>query len=295
MKLLQRYTLFAALLLGADTGASSQDQLQPAKIEPLAIGNLSLPPSQRPRGQFSFGQTVVQKHDLLIFAFANSLKKCNRRLTDFSPILLYGVTDSFSLSITPSIALKFKKNGCCSRGIEDLFVQGEYIFVRRKTAHSSNGGAVVVGVTFPTGSAQKQPPTGLGSPSVFVGAGFGHLSPNWYFFIQNGVLLTTHHHGKKFGNRFLYQTGVGHNIKSPKGWIYSAIIEFLGTESAPDTVCGIRDCSTGGNVIAIAPSFWASSERFIFQAGISIPAYQRRPLSANNDRYYVSGGIAWKY
>jgi hypothetical protein len=88
------------------------------------------------------------------------------------------------------------------------------------------------------------------------------------------VVLTTERHRTKAGNQVLYQFGLGRNIPSPCGWIFAWQIEFDGEYSWKSKFKDLRIAIQAGNVIYITPSFWASSEKLIFQLGAGYPAVQ---------------------
>src|SRR5260221_6694775 len=69
------------------------------KVTQVKLGNFALPGSQQPGPLFTLGQLLVDKHDLLGYAYFNTLKGENQRFTDAHLNLLYGMTDKCSVFI----------------------------------------------------------------------------------------------------------------------------------------------------------------------------------------------------
>ena len=178
------------------------------KIQPNEIGNLTLPASQQPNPLFGFGQNVVNKGDLQAILTVDRIKGKHKRYSEVIPAVLYGISDSFSLFVYQPIA-HFSR--CCNRssGLEDAFIQLEYAFYNYVQPNYFIQATVVGSLVLPIGSSKKQPPTGFGSPSFFLGGTCSYNATDWYIFGSAGTLLTTAHHGTKFGSIFLYQGGVG--------------------------------------------------------------------------------------
>jgi hypothetical protein len=141
---------------------------------------------------------------------------------------------------------------------------------------------------------KKNPPTGNGWFSYFLGTTFVFMSYDWYAFLSPGAYFPTSHHGSKVGNSYLYQWGFARYIKalSPPGCIFDLMIEFDGTYSQKDRGSHGKNLDTGGNVLLATPSFWLSSTSWLIQSGISFPIFQN--LNGNQDKLeydisYVAG------
>lgn len=271
---------------------SSKDE----KIENIKEGNFALPSSQQMFPLFSFGQNIVNKGDLLACMFISRVKGVQQKANSITPGILYGVTDSFSLFMNAPVATKLQSGTTCSSGIEDIFIQGEYAFHTHTTPTYQNQTTLVTTLFLPTGSSHKQPPTGFGSCSFFLGVTASHLSVNWHVFAQPGTLLTTSHHGTKFGDQFFYEFGVGKNFAyAPDKFVFSGMLEFDGTYTKRNKICGTIDPNSGGNVFSIAPSLWFSTQRLVFQAGISFPVSQHLFGIQNKNEYWAAFNIRWKF
>ncbi len=138
-----------------------------AVAEHLWEGNLALPASQQPGSLIAIGQNIVDKNDLLIFVDYDHLKGKCKKNDIIAPSLLYGINNNSSLFIRLPIATKLKDNNQRSSGIGDLTAQYEYAyFVKNRLSYALQG-TVLANIGFPTGSLNKDPHTGFGSPSFF--------------------------------------------------------------------------------------------------------------------------------
>ena len=189
------------------------------RAEHLWQGNIALPTSQQTAPLFSFGQNLVDKGDILAFAEIDYLKGKNQTFAEVIPSFLYGINDNLALFIAAPIATKFNVNKHCSSGLEDMYVLLEYAFHNKETLRYNNQATVLASVSLPTGSTKKNPSTGLGSPSFFLGTTQSHLGIDWYIFASQGILLTTSHHNTKVGNEFFM------NLVSAK--IYAILLSAI--------------------------------------------------------------------
>lgn len=269
---------------------------QEKKVEHLWLGNLSLPTSQMPAPLFSFGQLIVDKGDVTAYSMVNYLKGCDRKFVEVIPSVLYGACENCAVYLNVPIAAKFKENNFCSSGIEDIFVQFEYAYHNKETLRYLNQASIFTSISLPTGSWKKNPSTGLGSPSFFLGTTASHLGIDWYFFASSGVLLPTKYHNNKPGTQFLYQWGIGKNLAySAHCWILSVILEFDGTYSKRNKINGAIDLNSGGNTLFIGPSLFFSTKRFVAQGGIALPLSQHLCGQQTKDTYFISAYIGWKF
>lgn len=251
------------------------------------IGNFSLPTSQEPAPLVSFGQNIVNKGDIIIELSGDHIRGHNSYFNDVIPNIIYGIRDDLVLYVAVPFSPGSKLGASHSSGIEDIPLQLEYAFFNKNTSQWSEQATVVGNVTLPSGSSSKNPPTGFGSTSYFLGTTFAHMTVKWYAFASPGVILTTSHHGTQFGNQFLYQCGVGRFIdSSPTGWIFEWIVEFDGTYIGKDKFHNVTDPDSGGNTIFITPTIWMSSKRYIFQFGVGFPIVQN--LNGHQDKLNMS-------
>ncbi len=263
--------------------------------ELLKIGNFLLPTSQMPGPLFGFGQNVVDKHDFQVYF--NVLQSAGKHVnyTDLIPGFLYGIRNDLSLFVGIPATPSYKNNDCRSKGMEDIFTQLEYVYLTSQTETAATQATILGNITIPTGSSKKNPPTGYGSPSFFLGTTLSHTAQFWMAWIQAGTTLTLKHHNYKHGNLFYYQSGLEAVITTTKKWIIAGIVEFFGVYEQRTKICNRIDCDTGGHTFYIGPSFWASSPKWIFQIGIAGAPAQHLFGNQNKIQYFFETYINYKF
>jgi hypothetical protein len=264
-------------------------------IEPIKEGNLSLPESQQLGPLFSFGQNIIGKDVLQVYSYFDYLKGHRQKSAEIIPAILYGITDSLSVFINFPVSIKNQVNGNKSSGIEDIYAQFEYAAYNKNHLTTIDQWTLVASLYLPTGSQFKNPPTGHGQPSIFLGTTLCHLAIDWYFFTSAGATLVAAKNNNKFGNQFLYQAGMGRNIGTLPGWIFTWILEFNGIYNQGNNVNGLIDLNSGGNLIFIGPSLWISSKKLILQAGISFPVYQHLFGIQNKNDYFAAFNFGYTF
>lgn len=238
------------------------------EVETLKIGNFSLRTSQQPGPLLGIGERIIEKGQIQFFLFANASTGKNNYKTDIRPIFVYGITDKLAFYTEIPYSPRNKEGINKSSGLEDILITLEYAFYQKSSKYSTDQATVLSTISFPTGSNQKNPSIGFGSPSFLLGATYNHTTVTWFYFGAIGIILPTKHNSFKAGNEFLYEAGIGRNICTPPGWIYAWMIEFLGQYSWKDTINNHKDPNSGGNVFSIVPSLWASSNKLTLQLGI---------------------------
>ena len=171
----------------------------------------------------------------------------------------------------------------------------EYSFYNKKTSVYVDQATLVGNITTPTGSIKKNPPTGFGSPSMFLGGTYCRMMIDWFIFASQGAILTTSDHKTKIGNQFLYQFGLGRNIPSPPGWIYAWMVEIDGQYNKKSRVRGNIDHNSGGNAIYVTPSLWISSKDIVFQFGVSVPVHQNLFGVQHQFDYALNLNFSWAF
>lgn len=280
---------FASCALGIDEWKTNQNETQPPHV-----GNFALPSSQQPGVLMSFGENIIDKNQLQLLLFADDIIGSDKHNMDAIPNLLYGLTDNFSLNINIPIAVSFKNGNNHSSGLEDMFFQPEYAFYVQQTSKFVDQATIVGNITFPTGSNQKQPNTGFGSISYFLGATFNRTYSDWIYFTSHGVVLTTSDDSIKFGDQFLYQFGIGRNIAyNPLSWIFSWLLEANGQYNQKDKIDGVINPNSGGNTILLTPSLWFSTPKLAFQLGVGFPIAQHLFGDQIKTNYLLAGNFGW--
>ena len=258
-------------------------------------GNIALPTSQEPAPLFCFGLTVIDKDNLQVFAYVNSLLGKKTDFTQVVPTIYYGITDELTLTIGQPIAAKFKYQNRQSSGIGDFFIQGEYAFYNKDRPSYANQATLVAAVTFPSGSLKKTPPTGFGSPTFFLGATACHMNIDWYIFAGLGGLLTTPHNSDQLPNSIFYQWGIGRNLYYiSKKLIVTLTAEFFGSYTKGNRIRGTHYKNFDDNNFFIGPSLWVTTERFTFNPGIAFSLYSNK-----NDpgigKFLISFETGWTF
>ena len=258
-------------------------------------GNLALPASQQPSPLFCFGQEVIDKGDAQIFGYTDFLYGNQDFVAEVTPSIFYGVTKNFTLSLNIPVAAQLKAFGAQSSGIEDMWLQGEFAFYNRDRRRSVVQATLVTTLFFPTGSSKKNPPTGLGNPSVFLGVTCSYMSVDWNAFIAPGGYFSKDTSGRGDGNKFFYQAGFGRNIAyRSKSWLLMAMFEMYGmVKSGMDGAKSIRGPSFDDNAFYLGPSLWFSTRRWIVQAGIMFPAYQKKMVPPSKNYFFTALSIGY--
>ncbi|MBP6892714.1 hypothetical protein KBB68_04020 [Candidatus Babeliales bacterium] len=275
--------------------------MEKAKIEQIKSGNFALLPSQQPGPLISFGQNMLDQHDLQFFWYTNDLIGENKNLTSVIPEFLYGIRDNFSVLFELPIASVFQVNDEVYQGLQDIFVQLEYAIVDKTTYDTTSQVTLVGNVTFPTGGSPSIHQQNFGSlsfhgPTFFFGTTMSHMTRIWYPFVSVGTQITTTGQNTKLGNQILYQAGLGRNISSNSDkYIFNVLIEFDGSCKEKNKNYEIIDQNSGGNQILLGPSCWFSTTHFTFQAGASWVVYQKLNGIQNKNNYCLAIDVGYKF
>jgi len=267
----------------------------PSKIvDPFKTGNFILPASQQPGALIGFGQNVIDKNELQLFLMADDFLGIQKHAIDVIPGILYGITDNFSVFFNLPYAANYQEGRKHSAGLEDAFVQLEYAFYNKQGKNFSDQATIVTGLTFPTGAALKDPSTGVGSPSVFLGGTFNRTYPDWFAYTSHGVTLMTTHNNTRYGDIFLYQFGFGRNLFDiGTRWIFAWQAELDGQYAKRNRISGVTDPNSGGNVVYFTPSLMAASNKLIFQFGVGRAISQNLYGNQTKNTYLVATNIGW--
>ncbi len=270
---LQLFVL-SVFFISSNLCAEESNGSESKKQEPPKIGNFALSASQQPFGLFAFGGNIIDQGEVKLYFFADGFFGKNKITTDFIPSVLFGITDSLSIFFNFPVLPILKDGRNRSSGLGDFFVQLEYAFYNKSTINYVDQATVLTNVTVPAGSIKKNPPTGFGSSSFFLGSTYCRTWIDWLVFVGQGAVLTTSNHRTKFGDQFLYQFGFGKNIQGTRESIYAWMIEVDGQYNKKNRINGRIDHNSGGNVIYVTPSIWISSKEILFQFGVSVPINQ---------------------
>lgn len=265
--------------------------------EPPKIGNFALPTiSQQPGSFIAFGENIAQKGVVQLNLQGAYVKGKRQYDSELIPNTILHPSDTSSILFATPYTVKSKENDSSSSGIEDMLLQFEHAFYSTSNKCYTDQATVVMNATLPTGSASKEPPTGSGAPSYFLGGTFIRSYADWLFFTSHGFVNTTKHHGTKFGNEFLYQFGTGRNIAYVQNeWIFNWFLELIGQYTEKNKISGQTDPNSGGNVILLIPSLWFSTEHVILQFGVGTPVVQHLFGEQNKNYYLIFSNFGWTF
>jgi len=308
-----------------DLGESTDDREQPE------IGNFALRTTQQPGPLFGFGQNINTKGDLQVFTSPNKIGGTNFSFSELFLLADYALTDVCTVLVALPVALSRRTKSTSffslipvrsetndrdvlakqarmpdpeeqeeillkSSGVEDLIIQAEYAIVDKETPTSELQTTLIGTIILPTGSATKQPNTGLGSPAFFFGTTINYQTLYWYVYGDAGYNITTKKNGLKFGNSLTYQVGFeGIIAYKPKKFILAWIFEVFNIHTKKDIVMNQKNPDSGSHLIFAAPSLWFSTNHFVFQIGVGVPVYQKLTGVQNKTSYYLNTNIAWTF
>lgn len=276
--------------------AKSDEEAKSKEEGPPPIGNFSLPASQQPAALFGFGGNVIDKGEVQLYFFVDEFKGRKNRLNmDVIPGILFGINEEWSLFFNAPFTPIMRDGRHRSSGLEDFFIQAEYAFYNKKTPCYFDQATLVANITFPTGSVRKNPATGFGAPSFFLGGTYYRTLVDWFFFTSHGAILTTSDHRTRIGDQFLYQFGLGRNLPSPEGWIYAWMVELDGQYTQKNRIRGRLDNNSGGNIIFVTPSIWLSSKEALLQIGATLPIAQNLFGKQHKIDYSLIAQFAWSF
>jgi hypothetical protein len=277
-----------------EEGEHKEEVVEPEKL--LKVGNLSFPPSQQPSPLVSFGQNLLNKNQVQALFTANEFKVEKGYFINFLSSVLYGLRADLSILFTVPNAIRFRHRDHHSSGYEDLIVQFEYAPYTREYYTFYDQLTLVANVTIPTGSPDKDPPTGFGSNSFFFGGTFSRMHIDWFYFTSYGGIWSGSSHKTKFGDHYLYQAGLGRRIFNTSEWLFAALIEMAGLYSFRDKIHGVINRDSGGNLIFLIPSLFISSrENLIVQIGVGFPVHQRLFGHQPQNKYLLHTNVNWTF
>jgi hypothetical protein len=243
-------------------------------------GNFSK--KRQPNTNFGFGQNILSKGKLISYLNLYQQKGDKQHSISIIPQLLYGITDSFSITTWLPCLPQNNLNCCKARGIGNLIVQLESALYETKSAKQEaiNQITIVANIGFPTAQSwascppSQQPSPGFNATNFFFGITASHLSELWYGYLSPGAILTTQGHTVKMGNQFLYQGGGGRYLGTLKNAIFIALLDINGNYSQKDRSCSGPNNNTGGNIIFVGPSLSITANQWEFKGGIQFPIVQ---------------------
>lgn len=247
------------------------------KIIPDKVGNFAN--LLKPVTNFGLGQNIAVRNSFTPYLSVTQQKGDCENLITLSPQLLYGITDYFSLLISIPIIVKFDENCLSTKGFGDMLAQLEYAFYEHYTKRSRIWATIVANMTLPTGSkpsryCEDKLATGFGASSFLIGGTASYLGTMWYSYLSGSATFVTARQGMKGGDIFFYEFGGGGNLGNPGGITMMALLEFNGILTKKNKTDGYFDENTGGNIIYLGPSLYASHGRWVIEGGVQFPVFQ---------------------
>ncbi len=258
-------------------------------------GNFAVEPSQMPGPLVGFGEHVIGENLVQLYNYGDAFLGRNKRYIDFIPDAIYGVTDTFSVTLNVPVAVQYKEDDEHSYGLEDISLQFEYAYFGRSRSCFIDQATIVGAVSFPTGSSSKKPPTGFGAVTYFIGGTYSYTLENWFWFTAYGALFPMSHGNSRDGNQYLYQFGFGRYIGFYKGWLFDWIVEIDGLFSSRSKQNGMINPDSGGNVIYMTPSLFAANKNWIVQFGFGFVVQQHQFGHQNREKYLGALGLAYTF
>jgi hypothetical protein len=264
--------------------------------QPPDIGNFSLPSSQQPHPLFSFGQNIVNKGLAQFFLTPSYLHVVQEQYLTYAAQFVYGLSDSSAVLLKIPFAANYRDESNHSSGISDISFLVEHAFFNSSNLHYTEQATIVAEITAPTGSYHKEPPTGYGSPSYFIGGTYNQMFIDWYWFVSPGLTWISPKENIHLGTQYLYQFGIGRNIKSEKNqYILFGLVEFDGEFVERDKIMGHYDPDSGGNIVLVTPSISFATEKLIIQLGVSLPLIQQLNGDQNKINYDMVMQLTWTF
>ncbi|CAM2801800.1 hypothetical protein [Legionella worsleiensis] len=264
--------------------------------QPPKTGNFALPSAQQISPLVSFGQNIVDKGTKQVFMEPDYIQAPMEHYTTATPSFLYGLSDISSLFISVPAAINYKDDGAHSSGLSDALIQLEYSFFETSNRSYTTQATFVANATLPSGSIEKSPPTGSGSPTFLLGTTYNITTVNWYAFVSPGAILTTKKNNFKPGAQYLYQFGLGRTfLTATNKYIFAGLVEFNGIINEKSSLFNQALPDTGGKVLGVTPSLWFSNKQLILQFGVGFPLYQQLNGNQQPNNYILVGNAAWLF
>lgn len=284
------FLFFSSFLFAATPGTNTEDTAN----SPPQIGNFALPTSQQPGPLISFGQNIIEKGQTQVSLFGDAYRGYNNRYIDLYPSILYAFTDNFSAFLSLPVSARYQYNQNKSSGLEDATLQLEFTVLSKENKRFTEQATFVAGAGFPSGSIRKNPSTGVGALSSFLGMTYNRMYVDWFAFTSHGINLNASHHNTRFGEEVLYQFGLGRNLFTIDSKILVAFtVEINGGYFDKDKIAGVKNPNSGGNTIYVLPSVWISTQKLIIQFGAGGVVYQHLFGNQNKNKYLLAGNLGW--
>lgn len=238
---------------------------------------------------FSFGQNIIRKKALWTVPYFYYTKSSNdTSLFQFSPQILYGITDWVSIFITTFVD-KLKRPGQKVVGTEDLLTQFEWALYQNGTKDHYSLISLVTGLYFPIANKNLD----RRKLHAFLGSTQSFLTSDWYLFTSQGYFHPVTRKETRFGQQLFFQFGLGRTLYNTKNLFIALLGELDGEAISKNKVNKIDDVNTGGTAIFAGPVLQISNQFLIFQIGIQAPIHQRLNGTQPKVRYIFGTGLTY--
>ncbi|MFQ6105245.1 MAG: GNAT family N-acetyltransferase, partial [Candidatus Glassbacteria bacterium] len=122
--------------------------------------------------------------------------------------ILYGFTEN--LSLTVKIPHVFDHP---NTGLGDIQFRGKYQIFRRDAPGLQDKISAILGVKFPTGSEDSEPPRRTGTTGFLSGLSYGHESRTLYYFATLRYVLQPENDDFKPGDELFYDAAIGYRFE----------------------------------------------------------------------------------
>ncbi|KAA3616806.1 MAG: hypothetical protein DWQ03_01450 [Calditrichaeota bacterium] len=178
--------------------------------------------------------------------------------------LLYGFTPDWAVTIAlPYQFTNDNKNGSLGR----LTLRSKFRFYRDDMKGASKQAAIHAGIQLPTGK------NSIDATDFFAGLSFGYESRRHYFFTSARFRYNRPIDNLERGHVFKYDVAYG-----IRPWLLEYLqpdpvflIELTGEIIDQNSLNGVNNPDSGGNLISIAPGLLFSYRNIMLKAGIKIP------------------------
>lgn len=259
------------------------------------IGNFALPGPQQPGPLLSFGQTLIGRNKLQLSIDNYSPYSLGGAFDNVNAGLVYGFTDTTSLFFNYPIRNNPQTRAHHATMLKDVSVQIEHSVYSSGNNRFQDQATILGAMSMPTQDAQaKAIGAGFGQPSYFFGSTYNRTYVDWMYFASPGYIFTTEGDGIQLGSQFLYQAGLGRALLSvPNQSILFALVEMNGQYTQKNSLSGVSNPNTGGNLIALTPSLWLSSPNLIIQVGVGFPILQQLNGNQSTMNYFIASNLSW--
>ncbi len=287
MRYVSLATVFAFYAITSNAYATAIDQ-------PYPIGNFSLPRSQRPGADYSFGSTIIDAGQAQIHVVPDIFKATRQRFFDYSLRLLYGTTDHTSLLLELPMSTVTTRDVHNKSGFDNFTIQGDYEFYNHPSSTDIEKASLIGSFSPPTGDL------GTRACTYFIGSVYNHSWSEWMWYAAPGISQFIKHNGEQPAPRVYYELGVGRNISSETGrYIVTGFLEINGQydprifTSHPVTHSSGGSVLSNGHLLFFSPSLFFSNPQWLFQIGVSLPITQHWLGTRDKVDYATAAGIAY--